>query len=100
MDVNAPSDGGVQGLLDVVAIEAGDDHLDALPGLLDRRDQRGNSVSWLNQELHAAYFVPITTGSRHAVATRAPAVERPPLRRDGFEKHPVPRELHDHEMVI
>ena len=52
MDLDAPSDGGVQGPLDVIAIEAEDDHLDARPGLLDRGDQRRDSVSWLNQELH------------------------------------------------
>jgi hypothetical protein len=53
MDLNAPSDGGIQSPLDAIAIEAEDDQLDALPGLLDRRDQWRHAVSRLNQELHA-----------------------------------------------
>ena len=51
--LHAPSDGVVQRPLDVVAIEAEDDDLDALPGLPDRRNQRCDAVAWLNQELHA-----------------------------------------------
>jgi hypothetical protein len=51
--LNAPSNGGVKGPLDVIAIEAEDDQLDALLGFLDRRDQRRASVPRLNQELHA-----------------------------------------------
>ena len=56
MDLDASSNGGAQSPLDVIPIEAEDDDFKVLLRLLDRRDQRGDSVSWLNQELHARVF--------------------------------------------
>src|SRR5450759_1070638 len=123
MALNAPSDGGVQGPLDVTAIEAEDDQLDARPGLLDRRDQWRDSVSWLNQELHACLLTsghagcarrrrdatPVLPREGGAVlglrrrVSRPPedaAVERSPLWGDGFEEHLVSGDFHDHEMVF
>src|SRR5439155_21205835 len=52
MDVHPARDGGVQRALDVVTVEAEDDQLHALGGALDRRDQRSDSVTGLNEKLH------------------------------------------------
>jgi hypothetical protein len=44
--------GGLQRLLDLDAIEAEDDDIDLLPGLLDRRHEGADSGRRLNEKFH------------------------------------------------